>query len=95
MPIWITETGFSTPELVEASPDPKILADEEAAQSEAATDLVHVLANIPNVAAMFWFNDQDQPGVRQWYGLRTASGARKPAFDALRTAISADLAGRG
>ena len=95
MPIWITETGFSTPELVEASPDPKILASEEAAQSEAATDLVHVLANIPNVAAMFWFNDQDQPGVRQWYGLRTASGTRKPAFDALRTAISADLAGRG
>jgi hypothetical protein len=95
MPIWITETGFSTPELLEAKPNAAILAKEEAAQSEVATELVHVLADIPNVAAMFWFNDQDESSARLWYGLRTQAGVRKPAFDALHSAISADLAGRG
>jgi polysaccharide biosynthesis protein PslG len=94
MPIWITETGFSVPEVEKANPNPKTLAKQENAQSQVAAELVHVLSNTPNVAAMFWFSDQNEPSANLFYGLRTAAGVRMPAFNSLRGAIALAEAGK-
>ena len=95
MPIWITETGFSIAEEVKSAPNAKTVATQEAQQAQVAKDLVHVLAHTPNVTAMFWFSDQDKLSANLTYGLRTQDGVRRPVFGALKSAIGADLAGRG
>lgn len=95
MPIWITETGFNIVAEVHPSPNPKTVRDEEAQQAQVAKSLVHALANIPNVSAMFWFSDQDTLSANLTYGLRDSAGLRRPAFNALKSAIADDLAGRG
>ncbi|HET9168874.1 MAG TPA: cellulase family glycosylhydrolase [Actinospica sp.] len=95
MPIWITETGFSIAEEVKSAPNATTVRYEESQQAQVAKDLVHVLANTPNVTAMFWFSDQDKLSANLTYGLRTQAGVRRPVFDALKSAIGADLAGKG
>jgi hypothetical protein len=95
MPIWITETGFNIVAEVQPSPNPKTVRDEETQQAQVAKSLVHALANIPNVSAMFWFSDQDTLSANLTYGLRDSAGLRRPAFNALKSAIADDLAGRG
>lgn len=95
MPVWITETGFNITAEAQPSPNPKTVRSEEAQQAQVAKSLVHVLANTPNVNAMFWFSDQDTLSANLTYGLRDSAGNRRPAFTALKTAIADDLAGRG
>lgn len=88
MPIWITETGASVPAARHgAHPAPGQIAAQQAAQAATARSLVTTLSHTANVAAMFWFDDEDQPSVGLVYGLRSSSGVARPAFAALRTAI--------
>jgi hypothetical protein len=79
--IWITESG----EPVNARPT----AAELAQQAAYATDLIRTVAANPNVAADFWFSDQDIPAQGLWWGLRNGAGTQRPAFGAVKTAIAA------
>ena len=90
MPIWITETGAGVPGVLKGSTSAAEIAKEEQQQAQTATSLVQTLARTPNVAAMFWFDDQDQISARLVYGLRTASGTVRPALAALAKAIAAN-----
>lgn len=90
MPIWITETGTSVPAYLQAHPPAAEVAKQDAEQSATAASLVATLARTPNVAAMFWFDDQDQPSARLFYGVRTAAGAVRPVLAALHKAIVAN-----
>jgi len=90
MPIWITETGAAVPTARDAHPPADKVATQQAAQAQTATSLVAALSHTANVAAMFWFDDKDQPSLGLVYGLRTSAGTLRPAFDALRTAIAAN-----
>jgi hypothetical protein len=90
MPIWITETGASVPAARQAHPTADAVATQQAAQAATAANLVATLSHTANVAAMFWFNDKDQPAAGLVYGLRTSSGVVRPALAALRKAIYAN-----
>ena len=90
MPIWITETGASVPAARDARPVAGQVAAQQKTQAETAANLVATLSHTADVAAMFWFDDKDQPSVGLVYGLRTSTGAVRPALAALRTAIDAN-----
>lgn len=77
---WITETGAPT------AGSPKVSL---ARQAQLATQTVAAETADPHVQGLFWYSDIDIPGSDLFYGLRTANGAAKPAFAALRKAISA------
>jgi len=90
MPVWITETGTSVPEFLNPNPRPAQVKQQETLQAETATSLVKTFAQTPNVAAMFWFDDEDQPSARLFYGVRTAAGVVRPVLAALQKAIVAN-----
>lgn len=90
MPVWITETGSSVPAFLLAHPSADEVASQESDQAQTAVSLVDVLSHTPNVAAMFWFNDQDQLSTKLVYGLRTSTGTVRPVLSALGRAIAAD-----
>lgn len=90
MPIWITETGASVPAARQAHPAADAVATQQAAQAETAANLVATLSHTANVAAMFWFDDKDQPAAGLVYGLRTSTGVVRPALAVLRKAIDAN-----
>lgn len=79
--IWITESGDS----VGASPTAEVLSQ----QAAYATNLVKTVSANPNVAADFWFADQDIDSQRLWWGLRDGSGKERPAYAAFKSAIAA------
>jgi hypothetical protein len=91
--IWVTETGASVPAALDSSASAASVAQQEAAQAETATNLVPALEHTPNVAAMFWFDDEDLLSQRLVYGLRRADGSARPAFNALKTAIATNKGG--
>lgn len=86
MPIWINETGALVPD---AQGTAAQYQPEEAAQAQAARQEAAYLDAIPQVAAMFWFSDQDVPSDGLYFGLRTVDGRRRPAFAAFQQAIAA------
>jgi polysaccharide biosynthesis protein PslG len=99
LPIWLTETGAPTNGPGTASDGVRITQDTthvtEAFQAEIAADTVTASAANPHVQAMFWFADQDTGTPKdtshrsQFYGLRRHDGTAKPAFAALRQAVTA------
>jgi hypothetical protein len=91
--VWITETGSSVPFALEPNASAAKIAQQEDGQALAATNLVSALAHTPDVAAMFWFDDEDLLSQRLVYGLHRADGTARPAFAALKKAISANRGG--
>ncbi len=87
--IWLTETGDT--EYDGALPPFGTKPTEVQLQGQAAyaTDLVKTLSTNPNVAADFWFADQDIPAEHLYWGLRDETGKARPAFNALKAAITA------
>jgi hypothetical protein len=61
----------------------------ESWQAQIVTTTVQVATADPHIKALFWYSDVDLPNSGMYYGLTTASGVRKPAFDALKAAITA------
>jgi hypothetical protein len=101
-PIWITETGVSTnapgPAADGTSYQPAASHVTEAYQAQIAANTVTTLAANPHVATMFWYSDQDSAQAQDYtdlgafFGLRRYDGTARPAFGALKTAISAYMA---
>ncbi len=89
LPIWITETGADVIEENAQHPDPAIVRAQTQTQTRVATDLVPVLGANRHVAAMFWFSDHDGPTAALHFGLRSATGEKRPSFAALQAAITA------
>jgi polysaccharide biosynthesis protein PslG len=98
LPIWITEFGAPTggPGTVsDGSPEsigPTATHVTEARQAEIARDSVAATAADPGIAALIWYGWRDL-GVsdvtsENFYGLRRADGAAKPALAALRDAVA-------
>jgi len=97
-PLWLTEYGAptngpgpaSTPSNYELSSNPNHV--DEALQAEMASQSVSIAAGSPDVAALFWYTDEDSATFafsnQGFYGLRTASGAAKPAWSALKSALA-------
>lgn len=80
MKFWITETGAPT------AGSPKVSLTR---QAQLAAETVQTETADPRVAGLFWYSDIDLPSSDLYYGLRTANGAAKPSFAALRKAIAA------
>ena len=80
--IWITESGDS----VGGS---KPSAATVAQQTAYAADLIKTVTANPNVAADFWFADQDIPSQKLFWGLRDGGGRQRPAFAAVKAGIAA------
>lgn len=87
--IWITESGSTVFDGASEPIGTPATAAQLQAQAAYATDLVKTVSTNPNVAADFWFADQDIPSQGLYWGLRDAHGATRPAFDALKSAIAA------
>lgn len=99
LPIWITETGANTNAPGAVADGSTYVPDAthvtEAMQARIAADAVTTLGADHRVAAMFWYSDQDSAlpldytDLAAFYGLRRYDGSKKPAFDALKQAITA------
>jgi hypothetical protein len=99
LPVWITETGAPTSGPGDSSDGTTITANTthvtEARQAEIATDTVTAVVANPHVGAMFWYTDQDLAVAKDkkkrslYYGLRRYDGSKKPAFNALKEALTA------
>lgn len=87
--IWITESGDT--EYNGALPPfgTKPTADQLQGQAAYATDLVRTVSTNPDIAADFWFADQDIPTQHLYWGLRDETGKARPVFNTLKTAIAA------
>ncbi len=92
LPLWLTEYGAPS---TNAPPDGSSGGSPdqvtEARQAQMATSAVEAVAASTSIGALFWYTDEDLPGGRplDHYGLRRSDGSAKPAFGALRQAISA------
>jgi polysaccharide biosynthesis protein PslG len=78
--IWITEFGAPT-----RGPSYSV---SPAAQAEAVTQAYDQVQKWPWVAAIYYFEWQDDPVDGGWWGLSTESGQRKPALAALRRLLT-------
>ena len=89
VPIWLTETGAQVNFGVANLP-PAQVATASALQAQAtyATQLVAYVKGNQNVAADFWYSDQDDPSAALYFGLRGADGKARPSFTAFRDAIA-------
>lgn len=84
--IWLTETGVPlNTDPTRFDPSPQLLQQ----QAAYATNLVQTASQNSNIAADFYFSDQDTPAQNLYWGLRDASGKARPAFYALESAIRA------
>ena len=88
--IWLTETGA---QVTGAGPSGNVtqpaIKTREQQQAAYATNLVQTVAANSHVGADFWYSDQDDSANNLYFGLRRANGTYRPAFDALKDAISA------
>lgn len=87
--IWITESGDTEYDGKVLPFGTKPTAAQLQAQAAYAADLVTTVSTNPNVAADFWFADQDIPSENLYWGLRDETGKTRPVFTALRQAIAA------
>ena len=90
IPFWITETGAPTSGAGPAATGPGTSGGHVSLQWQAqlAADIVGTETKDPRIAGLFWYTDTDLPASGLYFGLRTASGAKKPVFAALTTAIA-------
>jgi len=84
MQIWLTETGMSV-DTVGEDPNAALLA----LQATYATNLVRTVSQNSDIAATFWFSDEDIPSQDLYWGLRNAQGVVRPSFTAFQSAIKA------
>jgi hypothetical protein len=99
LPIWVTEVGAPTGGPGTSSDGslssirPSTTHVTETRQARIAVDSVRTASTDPHVAAVVWYADRDLSTDRSsnenFYGLRRADGSVKPAFGALRGAITA------
>jgi hypothetical protein len=78
-PIWITEYGYQT------KPD-RLFAVSYANQARYLTQAYAIARSTPQIALMIWFMLKDDTNINQGWqsGFLTATGQRKPAFNAFR-----------
>jgi hypothetical protein len=78
-PIWITEYGYQTP------PD-RVFGVSFAKQAQYVTQAFSIARRTPQIALMVWFMLRDDTNLDiGWQsGLITASGKKKPSFNAFR-----------
>ncbi len=91
-PFWITETGSPTTGSGHAANGPTTVSSSHVTlqwQATLATATVRTETADPRIAGLFWYTDTDLPDSGLYFGLWTANGQAKPAFAALRDAISA------
>jgi polysaccharide biosynthesis protein PslG len=90
-PFWITETGVPTSGTGPAADGPSQDDTHVTPQWQAtlAQDIVATETKDPRIAGLFWYTDTDLPASKLYFGLRTASGVKKPVFAALAEAIAA------
>jgi hypothetical protein len=75
--IWITEYGYQT------NPPDKLFGVSYAKQALYLKEAFSIARKNPRVDMMLWFLLRDEPTLSGWQsGLITASGRRKPAFNA-------------
>ena len=87
--IWITESGDTEYDGALPPFGTKPTATQLQGQAAYATDLVRTVSANPNVAADFWFADQDIATEHLYWGLRDETGKARPVFNTLKTAIAA------
>lgn len=89
--IWLTEYGAPTggPGTAADGTPGSITANTdhvtEALQAQIATDAVKTAVADPNIVALFWYTNQDDPNYDSnvaYFGLRRADGSAKPAWQA-------------
>ena len=80
--IWLTEAGMSVNEGTVAE---SVLVT----QAAYATNLVRTVSQNSDIAATFWFSDEDIPSQDLYWGLRDATGKARPSLAAYAAAIKA------
>jgi hypothetical protein len=87
--IWITEYGYQT------NPPDKLFGVSWAKQAAYLTQAFAIARKNPRIDMMLWFLLKDEPIVANWQsGLLTATGKKKPAYNAfMRMAAAANPAG--
>ena len=93
--IWITESGATEYDGALPPFGTKATAAQLQGQAAYATDLIKTVSTNPNVAADFWFADQDIVTAHLYWGLRDETGKARPVFNTLKTAIAACGCGVG
>ena len=79
--IWLTEYGYQT------NPPDRQFGVSYAKQAAYLKQAVAMARANPRVDMMLWFLLRDEPIIEGWQsGLMTSRGAKKPAFNAFRTA---------
>jgi hypothetical protein len=100
--IWVTEYGAPTGgpgTASDGSPGsvgPTTDHVTEQRQAQIAADAVSAATRSPEVAALFWYTDRDDPNYTSnvaWFGLRRPDGSAKPAWQSFADAVAA-AAGR-
>lgn len=84
MQIWLTETGMSV-DTVGEDPSAALLA----LQATYAKNLVRTVSQNSDIAATFWFSDEDIPTQQLYWGLRNPQGVARPSLTAFQTAVKA------
>jgi hypothetical protein len=87
--IWLTESGDTEYDGALPPFGTKATATQLQSQAAYATDLVRTVSTNPNIAADFWFADQDILVDHLYWGLRDETGKARPVFNALKAAIAA------
>lgn len=87
--IWLTESGDTEYDGALPPFGTKPTAAQLQGQAAYAADLVKTVSTNSNVAADFWFADQDIAVDHLYWGLRDETGKARPAFNTLKTAIAA------
>ena len=80
--IWLTETGMA---VQVSDPAASVLAQ----QAAYAANLVRTVSRNSDIAATFWFSDEDIPSQNLYWGLRSAQGQARPSLTAYGAAIKA------
>lgn len=87
--IWLTEAGDTEYDGALPPFGTKPTATQLQGQAAYATDLVRTVSSNPNIAAAFWFSDQDILVDHLYWGLRDETGKARPVFNTLKAAIAA------
>ena len=78
-PVWLTEYGYQT------NPPDREFGVSWALQAKYLTQAFAIARRNPRITMMLWFMVQDEPILNGWQsGFLTATGAKKPSFDAFR-----------
>lgn len=99
-PIWITEYGAPTggpgdiSDGTAASMSRPTTHVTEERQAHIAADSVSMAMKDPSLGAFIWYSEKDRSfnvdDTENFFGLRRADGAKKPAFNAFRDALLQD-----